>query len=241
LKASLNWSNRMSTAVFIGKRGAGKSTTLNSLFGLSLTTDPAVECTIRPNAFRLSGPGGPGGLGGPGGSGGLGELDGLGGRPLRVVDMPGIAANLDSAGQYRRYYRKWMRRANVVVWVTQADVRSYKQDQIFFTRYSRMVSGGTRLVVGISKIDTLPGRHDPDDAATLDGSEVILRKVADVRAQVAAYSWVGRQGAAIVPYSIYWNWNVGTLRDTILSLSQKENTHGHETHLGRTEASIQPD
>src|SRR6185437_2062072 len=47
--ASAMWrSGRDRTIVILGKRGVGKSTTLNYLFGFALATDPAAECTTAP-------------------------------------------------------------------------------------------------------------------------------------------------------------------------------------------------
>ena len=68
------------TVVFFGKTGAGKSTTLNKLFGLELDTDHAVACTKEPKAIILS----------------RSEHQYLPLEQIRVVDMPGIGKSLEA-------------------------------------------------------------------------------------------------------------------------------------------------
>jgi predicted GTPase len=184
------------TAVFLGKRGVGKSTTLNQLFQLSLATDPAVECTKRPHPHQVSPPTGP---------------------PWRIIDMPGIAASLTSAKRYTRYYRRWVSKADVLVWITQADVRAYKQDQQFLVKYLPVMRPEARLVLAISKIDTLVPRNGTKDVDLLESEETICRKVADVRDQIADRYCAASEEIAIVPYSVTWNWNIDTLRNAIFA------------------------
>jgi predicted GTPase len=191
-----NFKHNDPIAVFLGKRGVGKSTTLNRLFGSSFATDPSMECTRRPQLFRT-------------------KL--ANDVTWQIVDMPGIGADMNSSGQYARYYRQWMGKADVVVWITQADVRAYKQDQGFFISYGPLVRSGTRLVLAISKIDTLvvhDGLIDPD-LLMADGT--VQRKIIDVQEQLARYSWATRDQVSIVPYSITKDWNITALSDSILN------------------------
>ncbi len=46
--------NEIFTVVFFGKTGAGKSSTLNQMFGLALNTDDAMACTKEPEPIILS-------------------------------------------------------------------------------------------------------------------------------------------------------------------------------------------
>jgi len=43
--------NKIFTVVFFGKTGAGKSSTLNKMFGLALNTYEAMACTYMPLHF----------------------------------------------------------------------------------------------------------------------------------------------------------------------------------------------
>lgn len=195
--ASAMWrSGRDRTIVILGKRGVGKSTTLNYLFGFALATDPAAECTTAPFPQLVTSP--------------LREQ-------VRVVDMPGIAATVRSFQRYRRYYRHWLRRADVVVWITQANVRAYKQDQIFFRDFSRYVRPDTRLVLALSKFDTqVDGLGEHQGIAAADRG-LLDRKIADVTAEILPYTWASGDLVSVVPYSVAKKWNIEQLRSVIFA------------------------
>ncbi len=182
------------TVVFLGKRGVGKSSTLNHLFDFARPTDASKECTVEPYARWLSSEAG---------------------HFYRIVDMPGIAADLGSDQKYRQYYRRWLGRANTVVWITQADVRAYKQDQIFFRDYSRFVSPATRLVLALSKADTqVETLGTTEDAMDI---ELLNRKARDVSAEILPYTWASTETVTVVPYSVAKRWNTERLKSAVLA------------------------
>lgn len=184
------------TVVFLGKRGVGKSSTLNRLFGFDRPTDAAAECTTEPYARWIS--------------------ERRAGR-FRIVDMPGIAAGADSLTVYGRDYRRWLRRADTVVWITQADVRAYKQDQIFFRDFSKFVRPGTRLVLALSKADTQTGSlgTPPGGTPPLD-DDLFRRKALDASSKILPYTWTPER-AEVVAYSVAKDWNLDALRTVVLS------------------------
>jgi predicted GTPase len=185
------------TAVFLGKRGVGKSSTMNRLFALGLDTDPARECTTRPSAHTV-------------------QIQPAEADQPRwcIVDMPGIAANLTSASRYRRHYRRWLSDADVVVWITQANVRSYRQDQVFWRDHARFVATGARLVLGVSKFDTQLANL-PGSATKPDGVDLVDRKLRDACAEIIPFTWTGADHARVVPYSVAADWNLDRLRHAI--------------------------
>jgi predicted GTPase len=185
------------TVVFIGKRGTGKSSTLNCLFGFTQSTDPAAEATTAPHAKWIT----------------TGSA-----RHFRIVDMPGIAAGSESNLRYRPYYERWLSKADTVVWITQANVRAYKQDQIFFRDYSKYVRPGARLVLALSKADT----QVENLVASEPNPDALSRKAADASAEIIPYSWAKPEDVTVVPYSIAREWNLEKLRETALDLQSKE-------------------
>jgi predicted GTPase len=184
------------TVTILGKRGVGKSSTLNYLFGFCLATDAAAECTKMPSAHLVTSP--------------EGQL-------VRIIDMPGIAANLRSGARYHRYYRRWLKRADVVVWITQADVRAYKQDQIFFRDYARFVRPRTRLVLALSKFDTQIEGLGPQALMSRADEELLKRKLDDTSSEILPYSWADSHLATVIPYSVARQWNTEALRLAILA------------------------
>jgi len=103
------------TVVFFGKTGVGKSSTLNAVFGLNWATDNAIACTKKPQFANLDI---------------FDDLD-FPHQQVRVVDLPGIGESLTGDQKYMAYYKKWISQADSLVWVTQADTRAYKRDEIF--------------------------------------------------------------------------------------------------------------
>jgi predicted GTPase len=184
------------TVVVLGKRGVGKSSTLNHLFGFDRPTDPAVECTVEPYARRVR--------------------DATG-RRFRVVDMPGIAADADSLRRYRRHYARWLGRADTVVWITQANVRAYAQDQKFFREFAPSVRPGTRLVLALSKADTQVPELVAAGGGPGDDRDPLRRKASDAAAQIIPYTWARPEDVAIVPYSVARAWNTEELRSAVLA------------------------
>lgn len=186
------------TVVIAGKRGVGKSSTLNALFGYDLPTDAAVECTMEPSVHKVDG-------------------NQIGGVSTTVVDMPGIAANMTSEARFDQFYRRWLRRADLLVWITQADVRAYKKDQQFFRRYVARLKRRADLVIAVSKFDTLL-----PEGADIHGSEamtVVVQKVADLAEQLDPYH--GRSEVVYHPYSVYKNWNVDALAAIVTGSSKR--------------------
>lgn len=182
---------RRPVLIVLGKRGVGKSSTLNHLFGLELASDAAQECTVRPSLHADVGP-----------------VVGRRGPTMDVVDLPGIAAGMESRRRFRRHYRRWIARADVVLWLTQADVRAYKQDQVFFRAYSPLFRRGSRLVIGVTKFDLLLSLSD----ATRQGAveELVDRKIADLRSVLDPYL-PPVADVSYVAFSTAANWNIGGL------------------------------
>ncbi|MDR7276297.1 GTPase [Catenuloplanes atrovinosus] len=177
------------TAVFVGRRGVGKGLTLNRLFALGLDTDPLRECRTGPSAHRLRA---------------------ANGRSWLVVDLPGIAADTD----YDAHHRRWLPHADVLVWITHAAVRTYRQDQLFWRDHARFVAARTRLVLAVGRFDArLTGL--PGSAAEPAGADLIRRTLSEAAAGVIPSAWTTAGRVRVVPYSIEAGWNLDRLHREI--------------------------
>ena len=103
------------TVVFIGKTGCGKSSTINTLCDTDLPVDGAVACTKFPIVINKE------------------FLYGKCIKRINIIDLPGIAESLEANILYTDYYNKYIKAANVVVCLSQANTRAYKQDEDFYT------------------------------------------------------------------------------------------------------------
>ena len=127
------------TIVFGGKTGVGKSSTQRVLWNLDWPSDDAVACTIYPQAAFISNT----------------EFSYLLHDKVRVVDMPGVGESIEADQVYLSYYREWLPKANCLVWVTQADTRAYKRDEMFLIELKPMLKKDLLLIVALNKIDYL--------------------------------------------------------------------------------------
>jgi predicted GTPase len=129
----------MFTVVFFGKTGAGKSSTLNKMFDLELNTDAAIACTKIPEPIIVA----------------PSTHKNFPLKEIRVVDMPGIGESIEADEVYTPFYEKWIPLANSLVWVTQADTRAYKRDQIFLETLIPLFHSSLFLTIALNKVDCL--------------------------------------------------------------------------------------
>ncbi|MDW3568687.1 MULTISPECIES: GTPase family protein [Enterobacter] len=91
----------------MGKTGAGKSSLCNTLFSPPPASVDAVRgCTRHVHRYQVT----------------------RGSRTLHIADFPGIAENPEPDRQYRRLYRAWAPKLNLIVWALKADDRAWKDD-----------------------------------------------------------------------------------------------------------------
>ncbi|GJD20380.1 hypothetical protein RIVM261_053360 [Rivularia sp. IAM M-261] len=92
----------------IDKTGVGKSTTINSLFGLEEKVSHTTTGTTEASENNISLPDG--------------------GR-LSVIDMPGLGEDIELDKQYIEIYKRILPSADVVLYLVQADMKAMKEDQ----------------------------------------------------------------------------------------------------------------
>lgn len=234
------------TVVFFGKTGVGKSSTLNAMFGLNWDTDHAIACTKKPQfadfpivsrkqvvifalyllinngLYRLA----------------LQLLQHYLNtfkyadcpyHQLRVVDLPGIGETPTADRKYMAYYKKWVAKADVLVWITQADTRAYKRDEIFLKKLKPFFKPSIYLILALNKIDFL-GVYEGQKKFAIDKKEpspdqlkLIPEKIDDIYGifQNALNGAIVFDKSQIVPYTSFYGWGLENLRTKILARSSK--------------------
>lgn len=192
----------LSSVAVLGKTGVGKSTTLNGLCGLMLPTDDALPCTREPWS-------------------GTATLQ-VAGAPrmrLRVVDLPGIGEGLEHDRRYLPWYHHWLARADHVLWLQQANVRCYTDDQMALLAFKSEFRPGVRFTLGLCKVDVLPGDDggpgfDPVAAAPLASQATNLKtkvgELLDVFNEVLSDVLTLSRGD-VVPYTVRYGWGMDRL------------------------------
>lgn len=195
------------TVVSFGKTGVGKSSTLNSLYGLNWATDHAIACTKRPQRAKFK----------------TQDSD-CPYKTLRIVDLPGIGESLEAEKQYMPYYRKWVARADTLLWITQADTRAYKRDEDFLEKLAYRFKPSLHLIVALNKIDCLgvyeggKGFDDVNREPSCDQLKLIPEKVDDIYYifQKAIGRRIVFEKNQIVPYTSFYGWGLNSLERQIL-------------------------
>ncbi|MDB9495998.1 50S ribosome-binding GTPase [Spirulina major CS-329] len=196
------------TVVFFGKTGVGKSSTLNALFELNWPVDNAVACTRKPQFtdFKPSD-----------------HLD-VSYQNIRVVDLPGISESLIDDQKYMGYYKKWIPQADSLVWVTQADTRAYKQDEIFLKKLNPLFKKSLFFIVALNKIDCM-GIYEGDKPFDTDNGKpsedqikLIPEKIDDIYTifKNAIDKKIIFKKEQIIPYTSVHKWKLDILKSKIL-------------------------
>lgn len=202
--------NQDLTAIIFGKTGVGKSSTLNALFGLRLATDNSIACTKEPQPINIE-------------SSHYQDLN-LSYSNVTVVDMPGIGESIDKDEEYMIFYKEWLPKANSLVWITQADTRAYKRDEIFLSKLVMLLDPSTSLTVALNKIDCFGVNEDeqPFDnilgKPSMDQLKQLPEKVKDIYSIFK--NVVGDrfffEKEHIVPYTSMYGWGLQSLKSKIL-------------------------
>lgn len=197
------------TIVLSGKTGCGKTSTINSLWDKDLATNRTSSCTKFPAVMHIT--------------------DKFNGKQIEfnLVDLPGIAESLEANSLYKDFYYKYINKASVLICLTQADRRAYKQDQLFYTELieKNVLRKQQKIVLGINQADLLfkDSEHlDGIDLSTIEDTDTILiEKIDDLYENVfadvfAEFENVTKDSVAI--YSVLQNWHLDYLKDKLYSL-----------------------
>lgn len=201
------------TVLFFGKTGVGKTSTLNKLFELNWATDDAVACTKEPQFALFD-------------SSYFGDLN-IPYKQIRVVDMPGIGESLSADETYFSFYQDWIQKADSLVWVTQADTRAYKRDQIFLLKLTPLFNTSLFLTIALNKIDYLGTDEEEQPFNVEQGkpSEDQLKRIPEKIEDIyTIFNDVIGQNLSfereqIVPYTSAYGWGLQDLKTKIITRS----------------------
>lgn len=203
------------TTIVLGKTGVGKSTTLNALGGCRLATDPVVACTTGPAVIELT----------------RQALADLNRDRHHLVDLPGTGESIDADARHRPHYEHWARRADRVLYITQADTRAYKQDQLFLAGLVPLFAPRVEFVLAVNQVDRLHGDDLPDPPAPWTAPTPAQRRhladrlddVFEAFAEVLGDAVVFRRDD-IIPYAAAAGWGLDRLRRLFFTLSSLTET-----------------
>lgn len=197
------------TIVVSGKRGCGKSSTLNALFGFDLPVDKSVACTKYPRLMTAT-------LKFKGNS-----------LKINIVDLPGIAESMRADMDYYPFYKKYIELADVLLCMNQANVRAYTQDEQFYIHLEKSGSlkPRTEIIIAMNHCDSLfkdEQNMDGVDLQTITLDNCILKdKINDMfernykRYFHETHPNLSRD--CVVPISASNSWNIELLKDIIIS------------------------
>lgn len=202
------------TIVFLGKTGVGKTTTINHLFDLDWNTDNVVACTKKPQVANIY------------------IVNNDYKYKIRVVDLPGIGESIEEDLRYMKFYRQWVAQANTIVWITQADTRAYKRDQIFLKKLLGLCSSSISIILALNKIDCLEVKKNQEPfnfntcLPSVDQKKMIQEKIEDIYqvfSNVISPKILFNKDQ-IIAYTCIYNWGLNDLKIKLLKSKRKQSS-----------------
>lgn len=198
----------------IGQSGVGKSTTLNSVFGLSNYVSNIAEGTteITEKIFPVR--------------------DGFN---LAIYDMPGLNNDIDKDVEYEKLYRQILPECDVIVYIINAHSRDIGEDCRILKEIVLPICNQNsikdNIILAFNKIDAIGETEDPNDPdlkwdivenlPTEKLKKVIKIKLNDFIDKLIDENLIGDasslQPSQVVFYSAVFNYNI---RDFMLAISR---------------------
>lgn len=198
----------------IGQSGVGKSTTLNSVFGLTNYTSNLAEgtCEIVEKVFPMR--------------------DGFN---LSLYDMPGLNNDVDKDEKYEEMYKQILPGCDVIVYVVNSHSRDFGEDCRILKEVVLPICNKNEikdnLILAFNKIDTIGESMDPNDPElkwdivenkpTDKLKKAIKVKLEDITDKLFDEDLVGSSEGLkphqVVFYSAVFNYN---LKDFLLAITK---------------------
>lgn len=198
----------------IGQSGVGKSTTLDSVFGLKNYTSSVAEGTteIMEKVYPMR--------------------DGFN---LSLYDMPGLNNDVDKDVKYEEMYKQILPGCDVIVYVVNAHSRDFGEDCRILKEVVLPICDSNsikdNLILAFNKIDTIGELIDPSDAdlkwdmienkPSEKLKKAIKTKLGDITDKLLDEDLIGTdeglQSHQVVFYSAVYNYN---LKDFLLAITK---------------------
>lgn len=147
------------TIALIGKTGVGKSSTINSLFNISLGVSHSESCTQKATPTRFSN--------------GKGEII--------IYDMPGLGEDEEKDEEHKLEYKRILPQCDVVLWIMNVADREMSSQQIYIREIMTYLEG--RLVICANKADMV----HPENWNTMfnvpsdEQNDILEKRITDIR------------------------------------------------------------
>lgn len=197
------------TIVLAGKTGCGKTSTINALWNKTLAVDRAVSCTKFPAVMHIE--------------------DYCEGEEIKfnLVDLPGIAESLDANTIYKNFYYRYINDAKLLICLSQADRRAYKQDELFYSDLinNRILRNDQNIILGINQADLLFKSSENlggiDLHTITENDSIIQEKVCDYYNGIFKHifkDFPNVKMESVHIYSVAQQWNIESLKTKIYKL-----------------------
>jgi small GTP-binding protein len=177
-------------AVFVGKTGYGKSSTINAFFGKSLMkTSDVAACTRECQSldFELSS-----------------------GCYFSLGDLPGIGESEYIDKKYIKMYTDFFRYSTAVVYVIRADTRDYSIDESAYKRLFKNHSDKKKVIFALNCCDKI----EPINRSL--STEPSSAQMQNITKKIDSVSQLFQPVNSVIPYSAATGWNMNGLAEEIV-------------------------
>lgn len=175
-------------AIFIGKTGYGKSSTVNALFSEQLMGTSAVAaCTRHAQSLEFK----------------IRE-----GNYLAFTDLPGIGESRERDAEYLPLYASIIKTADAVVYMMRADTRDYSIDEKAYRMLFPDAEHKRNLIIGLNFCDKI-------EPISRSATKPTRLQLANIREKMAWIEDKFAPGGGVVPFSADAAWNLEALAEGI--------------------------